>query len=827
MQTRDFLQAMFPCTGADDPRANDLIRFVAIRLPEQKWPGVMHWRTRASLHMMDAGDISGLGFDTTGKDVYFTPHAFTRQANDVTKEDAVSLIDVAWVELDDDDIPPETFKPKPSIVVETSPGRYHLYWRLAEPQPNDVVEKLNYRLTYGNGLKKDTGGWHLVKFMRVPGSMSYKREQATPVNVVFHDPTRVYTLDDFHDLPEAPDVVIAKHARPLPDPESLSSRYDLEQRYSLTRELVDLLDRRRKDRSAALWRIYNICYQIGMNEEDCYALVRGTQNDKFTEWRYNGEAGLWKDILKGFYMAHRPEDTPILRSIKQIRHNRSIPQSQRRRDVANLIMRDLSQTGRVYFDNEKREALYYDGHRVIPMDPTDRRWKALLNLRYEVVDGEDEFRPVNANLYALAYANGEPITPRTTSFWDAQNHLLYVYNGGGKVYRLDGRTIDIVDNGADGVLFRDTGLIEPFEAVRPPSGLNIPTLESAILGLPNYDSTSINHRYEDAVMLSRVWFYALFFAEHMEARPHLVLTGPTNSGKTLVLQAISELLNGPGSTVSTIPHDRQTFETTVSNASFVFFDNVDTPNKWLMDALAEVATGIQFSRRLLYSTNESVTYRVQCYLGLTTRDAWFSRTDIATRLIVLHVNRREKNKNPTELLNVIRANRGFLWWELLSDLNEIVYKLKYFVSKEHDIRMAGFADFVHVVAAVRKVNPEPLIRVIAGTQVASALDHSIIWTCLEPWLQMWDRANMCPKNHNQFVSTTRLHTELRQIAYVQGCQREYDRKVTSARSLSHQLRELVPDLRRVMDVDYEQTAGVNRYRFVLKDEDVPKAPVQR
>ena len=244
-----------------------------------------------------------------------------------------------------------------------------------------------------------------------------------------------------------------------------------------------------------------------------------------------------------------------------------------------------------------------------------------------------------------------------------------------------------------------------------------------------------------------------------------------------------------------------------------------------MDALAEVATGIQFSRRVLYSTNESVTYRVQCYLGLTTRDAWFSRTDIATRLIVLHVNRREKNKNPTDLLNVIRSNRGFLWWELLSDLNDIVHKLKTFRSKEHDIRMAGFADFVHVVSSIKNVNPNPLITVISGTQVASALDHSIIWTCLEPWLQMYDKHAGVPKNHSQFVSTTRLHTELRQIAYVQGCQREYDRKVTSARALSHQLRELVPDLRRVMEVDYEQMSGVNRYRFILKDEDVPKAPV--
>ena len=328
-------------------------------------------------------------------------------------------------------------------------------------------------------------------------------------------------------------------------------------------------------------------------------------------------------------------------------------------------------------------------------------------------------------------------------------------------------------------------------------------------------------------MLTRIWLYALFFAEHMEARPHLVLTGPTNSGKTLVLQAISELINGEGSTVSTIPHDRQTFETVVSNASFVFFDNVDTPNKWLMDALAEVATGIQFTRRILYSTNESVTYRVQCNLGITTRDAWFSRADIATRLIVLHVERREKNKNPTDLLNVIRTYRSYLWWELLTELNKVVWKMRFYKSKEHALRMAGFADFVHMVCQIHNTDPQPLINVISGNQIATALDHSVIWTCLEPWLKMWDQIGNKPKNSGEWTTTSRLHNELRQVAYAQGCQREYDRRVPSARSLSHQMREIVPDLRQIMNVEYEQSAGVNRYRMTLTGDDVPTAPVQR
>ncbi len=97
MQTRDFLQTIFPYTGPDDPRAGEMVRFAVVKHPEQRFPGVFHWRTRAALHMLDEGDASALGFDVNGRDVYFTPHSFTRQAADVTKEDSSARLDVAWV----------------------------------------------------------------------------------------------------------------------------------------------------------------------------------------------------------------------------------------------------------------------------------------------------------------------------------------------------------------------------------------------------------------------------------------------------------------------------------------------------------------------------------------------------------------------------------------------------------------------------------------------------------------------------------------------------------------------------------------------------------
>lgn len=814
MHTTEFLRAVFPLAGPDDPRKDDLIRF-AVKPQGERFPGTVHWRTRAQLHALDELGISALGFATEGKDVYTTAHGFTHRRIDVTKDDAVALCDVAWVELDDADIPPETFSPPPSIVVNTSPGRYHLYWLLADPLPSFDLETINYRLAYGHHLREDKGGWALTKWLRLPGSTSYKRAEPFRIEVVSADLTRRYTPEDFNDLPEAPAVLSRQGKQPpAPDVTALPDPADIYTRYSLSHELVDLVERPRRDRSAALWRMYQLCYRAGLTEEDAFALIRGTPNDKFhAEWRYNADEDLWKDIYRGYAVAHTPEDAPVLATIKWILKQSGTPAFERNRMIAQEIWNDLGKNGRVFFDPDRGEALYFDGLRVISIDPTNRKWKALLSLRYCITEGESPFRPVNANLYAIASDQGERITPHTMAYWDRERHLLYVFNGGGLIYRLDGETIETVSNGSDGILFRDTGFAEPFTAQ---GGAESPTLEETIFTLPNYDTLLAKHTPRQAAMLARFWFYSLFFAEQMDARPHLVVTGPTDSGKTMLFQAFAELLSGPGTTVSTLPGDRATYETVVSNARYVFLDNVDSPNKWLADALCETATGIQFTRRVLYTTNDSTTYNVQCHLGMTSRETWYSRPDVANRLVVLHVERRDLKRSPTVLLDRIRNHRNALWAEVLGDLNRIVRVLRTVKPKAHDFRMAAYADFVEAVAPLFGAEHLRLVAVMGANQVQTALDQSVIWSNLDQWLRVSDETGRLVNNGRE-VNARLLHQALRNIAAQSGDIKLYDRLITSPRSLSHHLRELMPDIKKVLTVETVQRGDSLRYKFTLPE----------
>lgn len=157
MRTGEFIRLLFPPQTASP---NHHVRFTIINKGD--WPGSTQWKSTAHISATITQDSDAqalLDTDITGKDVFFTPHAFTRTDpyNQVTKDDAAPTVQALWVECDDENLPPSTFTPPPSIVVETSPGRHHLYWILNAPLPISQVEQLNWRLVHGNKLRKDTG----------------------------------------------------------------------------------------------------------------------------------------------------------------------------------------------------------------------------------------------------------------------------------------------------------------------------------------------------------------------------------------------------------------------------------------------------------------------------------------------------------------------------------------------------------------------------------------------------------------------------------------------------------------------------------------------
>jgi hypothetical protein len=137
-----------------------------------------------------------------GHDVYFCSHLLTKARR--IKENATS-IHTLWGDLDGAEIPEGEFSP--TAVVQSSPGRFHCYWRLTDPVPPQDAELLNKRLALEIGA--DPSGFDLTQLLRVPGTVNYKYEGRPIVGMQNRDTARNYLAGDL-------DRILP----PLPEPAS-------------------------------------------------------------------------------------------------------------------------------------------------------------------------------------------------------------------------------------------------------------------------------------------------------------------------------------------------------------------------------------------------------------------------------------------------------------------------------------------------------------------------------------------------------------------------------------------------------------------------------
>src|SRR5215213_10588934 len=98
-----------------------------------------------------------------GREVYFCAHLLTE--NRRVKDNAAAVRSL-WGDLDGVEVPNGELKP--TAVLESSPGHYHVYWRLEDAVSPEVADKLNRRLAQQIGA--DTSGFDLTQLLRVPGT---------------------------------------------------------------------------------------------------------------------------------------------------------------------------------------------------------------------------------------------------------------------------------------------------------------------------------------------------------------------------------------------------------------------------------------------------------------------------------------------------------------------------------------------------------------------------------------------------------------------------------------------------------------------------------
>jgi hypothetical protein len=155
-------------------------------------PTHRHGRARDVLPWLNATQRAGGG-------VFMTINATTggRRAEDVTRVRAL------FVDLDTpQDMP--TWHCDPACVVESSPGKWHAYWTVADDMPLEAFRTAQERLArlYGG----DSACKDLSRVLRVPGGFNLKADPQ-PVRLAYVGPWGIYPwraiLEGVPDLPAA------------------------------------------------------------------------------------------------------------------------------------------------------------------------------------------------------------------------------------------------------------------------------------------------------------------------------------------------------------------------------------------------------------------------------------------------------------------------------------------------------------------------------------------------------------------------------------------------------------------------------------------------
>lgn len=230
-----------------------------------------------------------------GNDLYFCPQLLhERKRSKVGVKTCPNL----WADLDDVD--PEKVSPEPSILVETSPSRYHGYWLLETSANPSVAEDACRKLAYANGA--DSSGWDLSQLLRIPLTYNSKEQFAEDppiISIVAFDPEKKYKIETFDSLQEAPgyDVVyedFPKEEIAKLDPKEILERYEKK----LIPSVTMLYSQEPKDDwSTALWALQCILLETGMTPEETFVVSWNAACNKYKRDERSMN-DLWKEVRK-------------------------------------------------------------------------------------------------------------------------------------------------------------------------------------------------------------------------------------------------------------------------------------------------------------------------------------------------------------------------------------------------------------------------------------------------------------------------------------------------------------------------------------------------
>lgn len=218
--------------------------------------------------------------------------------------------ELTHLHADLDKCDPKTLLVQPSILIESSPGKYQALWLLDKPYPRDQVEEVNARIAKHHGIDDCWDAGHLL---RVPTSINHKADYNKPeVKLLYINRTRLQ-LDDVLAQYNNPVPMSFRVANaPMPEPEELEQAEEIIRRYRSDGlpfsfpEMYQLVPE--KDQSGHHWHIIKMCVEAEMTREETFSVALAAPSNHY---RRDGrpDSELWKSLGKLYTETSQVEES--------------------------------------------------------------------------------------------------------------------------------------------------------------------------------------------------------------------------------------------------------------------------------------------------------------------------------------------------------------------------------------------------------------------------------------------------------------------------------------------------------------------------------------
>lgn len=182
-------------------------------------------------------------------DLYFCPLPFSQPRRN---KQYIPRVGMLWSDVDE----VTDIRVRPSVLWESSPGRFQALWFLKQQLASNDAGELNKRLTYYIGA--DRGGWDLTQVLRIPGTKNFKYTPSPTVRLKHWD-------EKYYGTDLVPTSLIDKYRRTLP------------------RKLVRLLEGKAEigKRSDMIWSLEHSLREEGVPPRDIIGLIRDSDWNKY------------------------------------------------------------------------------------------------------------------------------------------------------------------------------------------------------------------------------------------------------------------------------------------------------------------------------------------------------------------------------------------------------------------------------------------------------------------------------------------------------------------------------------------------------------------